>query len=279
MLVSFSGRSSGTLWRKRTTITKTAGSVTSFFTKSPGGQVLPNSMAQMLLLWVCLLVLILAAVLASGWVASSGLDASWWAFVPVGVLLVIAVSADETWFSLYPFYRRRLASAFAPSVAPTGRAYDRWSPRPPRSASGDSGSAVPRGEVRRYREHHPPGRHSARRRAVSFVFGSDYVGGPQLGWVRTDFLERLTTPLIRRDIEVEAAMTISGAAFASAMGSQTRFFEVFLALTNVRLGVWLPNPRFVALKYHNCSDWTLPGLPSRRRLGHLVREVFGIHPS
>ena len=280
VLVSFIGALAGTLWRKRTTITKTAGSVTSFFTKSPGGQVLPNSMAQMLLLWVCLLVLILAAVLASGWVASSGLDASWWAFVPVGALIVIAVSADETWFSLYPFYRRRLASAFATQRrADQPRVRSLESTSTPLSQWGQRVGGFP--EVRfaataniTGQDVTPPGR-----RAVSFVFGSDYVGGPQLGWVRTDFLERLITPPIRRDIEVEAAMTISGAAFASAMGSQTRFFEVFLALTNVRLGVWLPNPRFVALKHRNCSDWTLPGLPSRRRLGHLAREVFGIHPS
>ena len=280
VLISFLGALVGTLWRKRTTITKTAGAVKTFFTKSPGGQVLPNSMAQMLLLWVCLLVLILAAVLASGWVATSGLDASWWAFVPVGVLLVIAVFADETWFSLYPFYRRRLAGAFA-----TKRCADRPGVQSledtstPLSQWGKRVSGFP--EVRfaataniTRQDLTPPGR-----RAVSFVFGSDYVGGPQLGWVRTDFLEKLAAPVISRDIEVGAAMTISGAAFASAMGSQTRFYEVFLALTNVRLGVWLPNPRFVALKYRNPSNWTLPGLPSRRRLGHLVREIFGIHPS
>jgi len=63
------------------------------------------------------------------------------------------------------------------------------------------------------------------------------------------------------------------------MGSQTRFYEVFLALANVRLGTWLPNPWFVALKSQILGDWTVPGLPSRRRLNHLVREIFGIHPS
>ena len=195
VLVSFIGALAGTLWRKRTTITKTAGSVTSFFTKSPGGQVLPNSMAQMLLLWVCLLVLILAAVLASGWVASSGLDASWWAFVPVGALIVIAVSADETWFSLYPFYRRRLASAFATQRrADQPRVRSLESTSTPLSQWGQRVGGFP--EVRfaataniTGQDVTPPGR-----RAVSFVFGSDYVGGPQLGWVRTDFLETARRP-------------------------------------------------------------------------------------
>jgi hypothetical protein len=68
VLISFLGALAGTMWRKRATITKTAGSVTTFLKKSPGGQVLPNSMAQMLLLWVCLLVLVVAGVLpVAGW--------------------------------------------------------------------------------------------------------------------------------------------------------------------------------------------------------------------
>ena len=63
------------------------------------------------------------------------------------------------------------------------------------------------------------------------------------------------------------------------MGAQTRFYEIFLALANVRLGTWLPNPWFVALKSQHLNDWTVPGLPARRRLSHLAREIFGIHPS
>jgi hypothetical protein len=74
-------------------------------------------------------------------------------------------------------------------------------------------------------------------------------------------------------------MAISGAAFASAMGSQTRFYEVFLAIANARLGAWMPNPAFVAFKCGNLKDWTIPGLPSRRRLSYFAREIFGIHPS
>jgi hypothetical protein len=65
------------------------------------------------------------------------------------------------------------------------------------------------------------------------------------------------------------------------MGSQTRFFEVFLAIANARLGAWLPNPRFVALKSEpgNLDNWTIPGFPARRRLSYFAREIFGIHPS
>jgi hypothetical protein len=74
-------------------------------------------------------------------------------------------------------------------------------------------------------------------------------------------------------------MAISGAAFASAMGAQTRFYELFLSLVNLRLGAWLPNPYFVALKAAHPDDWTIPGLPRLRRLDYFGREILGIHPS
>ncbi len=63
------------------------------------------------------------------------------------------------------------------------------------------------------------------------------------------------------------------------MGSQTRFYEVFLTIANARLGAWLPNPGFVALKRANLHDWTIPGFPARRRLSYFAREIFAIHPS
>jgi len=62
------------------------------------------------------------------------------------------------------------------------------------------------------------------------------------------------------------------------MGSQTSFYEVFLALTNARLGAWLPNPEFVRRKLDSLSDWRIPGFPRIRRLSYYFREVFGIHP-
>jgi hypothetical protein len=284
VIVGYLGALAGTLWQKRTTITKTTGAVTSFFTKSPGGQVLPSSMTQMLLLWIVMAVLVAGAVLASGWVATSGLDTSWWALLPIGVLLLVAAVADETWLSLYPFYRRRLASAFAVERATNRSQPPTAKPLPadtltPLSCWGAKVDGFP--EVRfattanlSGQDRTPPGR-----RAVSYMLTDRYVGGPQAGWIRTDFLEALASPAIGRDIDVQAAMAISGAAFAAAMGRQTRFFEVFLALTNVRLGAWLPNPYFVAIKDEHLDDWTVPGLPSRRRLSHWAREIFGIHPS
>lgn len=281
-IVTYFGALVATLWKKKTTLTSTTssggtagtGGLRGLLSKSPGGQVLPNSMIQMMLLWLCLLVLVLGAVLASGWVATSGLDDSWWALLPVGLLVFAAIFVEETWLSLHNFYRRRLTRAFAIPRRPHGEEetpLSRYGARP--------GKHFP--EVRfaatanvTGQDRTPPGR-----RAVPFILGSELVGGPQVGWVTTSYLEKLVAKPIRRDLDVTAARAISGAAFAAAMGSQTRFYEIFLALANVRLGTWLPNPWFVALKSQRLNDWTVPGLPSRRRLSHLAREIFGIHPS
>lgn len=282
--LSYFGAVAATLWRKSSSLTKKGGGRTGGLAKKTTGQVLPSSMVQMLLLWLCLLVLILTALLASGWVATSGLDDSWWALVPVAVLLFSAISIDESWLSLQPFYRRRLDSAFAVPGAdrgPHGAAH----PQPAEGIQLSTGAARSGShcfpEVRfaataniTGQDRTPPGR-----RAAPFMLASGYVGGPQTGWVYTRFLERLVHEPIRGDLEVSAARAISGAAFAAAMGAQTRFYEFFLALTNVRLGAWLPNPWFVARKSQNLENWTIPGLPSRRRLILLAREILGIHPS
>ena len=55
----------------------------------------------------------------------------------------------------------------------------------------------------------------------------DYVGGPQVGgWVALAQLTEAngTRKVLRRDLTVEAAQAISGAAIASQMGTQHRVF-------------------------------------------------------
>jgi hypothetical protein len=273
------------LWRKRKSLTGTIGGIKGFFSKKLTGQVVPNSMAQMLLLWICTLLIAAALILVSGWVAASGIDRSGWSLAPIAALAIVIVLFDQTAMSLHPFYRRRLASAFAvrrgerrgePVAVPYD--YDREGtllcpyasevePFPKLifcTAANLTGQEVT-----------PPGR-----RTVSYTLADDFVGGPQVGWVDTEKLQKLVAGSpIERDLTVQAAVAISGAAFASAMGSQTRFFEVFLALSNARLGAWLPNPGFVARKRDHVKDWTVPGLPRIRRLSYFAREILGMHPN
>ena len=279
--LSFLGAVAATLWRKRAALVKEAGTVRGV-SKSTG-QVLPNSMVQMLIIWLCLAVLVLVMLLLSGWAAASGLDDSWWALVPAGALVAGATLIDQTRLSMHPFYRGRLASAFAVrrvrrNDVDVAEPY-RYTDLTKLSKYGDKQQGFPHVVFAATaningQDLTPPGR-----RAVLYTLASDYVGGPQVGWVKTSVLEELAGPGLRRDLTVQAAMAISGAAFASAMGRQTRGYQLFLTLVNARLGAWMPHPRFVALKQKYVEDWTIPGLPRVRRLSYLAREIFGIHPA
>ena len=283
VITTYLGAVVALFWRNRTTIAKTAGTVTSAARKTPVNMVLPNSMIQPILMWICLAFLILVALLFCGWAATSPLVHSIWALAPAGALAVLAVVIDQTSLSLHPFYRRRLARAFA--VRRLKRAHAdvavpyrddeyTWLDTYATPVTGYPATTFAATANITGQDRTPPGRP-----AVPFMLAHDYIGGPATGWVHTGFVRQLLPRALRADLTTEAAMAISGAAFASAMGSQTRFFEVFLAIANARLGAWLPNPRFVALKRDNLDNWTIPGFPARRRLSYFAREIFGIHPS
>ena len=231
----------------------------------------------------CLAFLILVALLFCGWAATSALVHSIWALVPAGALAILTVIIDQTSLSLHPFYRRRLARAFAVRrvsrdhadvAVPYRDDEGTWLDTYAKPVSGFPAATFAATANITGQDRTPPGR-----AAVPFMLAHDYIGGPATGWVHTEFLRKLLPRALQVDLTTEAAMAISGAAFASAMGSQTRFYEVFLAIANARLGAWLPNPRFVALKRDNLDDWTIPGFPARRRLSYFAREIFGIHPS
>jgi hypothetical protein len=100
----------------------------------------------------------------------------------------------------------------------------------------------------------PPGR-----RVTSFTFSANAVGGPLVGAVPTEQIENafseprgkagsesLSARRRSRDLSLIAAMAMSGAAISPSMGKMTKRPLTFLmALANVRLGVWVPNPRWV----------------------------------
>ncbi len=53
-------------------------------------QVLPNSMVQRIIIWIALLALLIMGLAIASWVATSGLDDSWWAFLVVGPLVFLS---------------------------------------------------------------------------------------------------------------------------------------------------------------------------------------------
>ncbi|PKV89436.1 patatin-like phospholipase family protein [Streptomyces sp. TLI_146] len=287
VLVTYCAALVGTLWRRRKTVRTGLSKVMDAVRGRSGlTRAVPNGLLQYLTVWVVLILLTAVFLLLLGWATATGWAWPLWMQICVpAVLVFIGSLLDQTWMSLHPFYRRRLASAFAvrrevlPGTEGTqvARPYDfatetttlsEYGARKPDfpqvifAAAGNlSGS-----------ERTPPGR-----RAVSYTLSHDYVGGPDVGYACTACLEQRSKRHIARDLTVQSAVAISGAAFASAMGAQARAFQVLFALSNARLGSWLPNPGAVAEQW-SAPRWPAPPAPLIRRLPYLLREVFGRYP-
>lgn len=301
VLFSYLAALAGMLWRRREALGEKLGR----FRKdgSAGSKAVPGSLLQRLLVLAVLAVLAAGFLLvlgnliatAAGWERPAGWGSAgdwqpvWLLLVALTVLAVGGGLLDSTWLGLHPFYRRRLASAFA--VRRVARADGRVVARPydyDREQTMLSTHAVRQPDFPEVvfvaaanlsgQERTPPGR-----RAVSFTFTSDWIGGPDVGYVATAQLESVVSAHLQRDLTVQAAVAVSGAAFASAMGRQARAVQTLFALTNARLGTWLPNPAFV--RRWTCAgtpghehEWHSPGLPKLRRISYLLREVLGAFP-
>lgn len=174
----------------------------------------------------------------------------------VAFLVGFAWVADAHTWSLFPFYKERLSSAYLLHRSAPDRAepipYDELvkfsslkdAPGPQLVAC----CAVNLNETGVV----PPGR-----RAAAFTFSSTEIGGPLVGYARTEDYERLPMSR-RRDATVASAMAISGAAFSPAMGKfNLGPVGTVLALANLRLGIWIPHPcrARVAEKTNREWDW------------------------
>jgi hypothetical protein len=287
VFLAYIGTLTGILWRRRTGLVTEAGTVRRLLPgrsrEGTAQHAVAEGLVQRLVVILALTVLLAgllvlfggATVLAAEW-------HGWRLWGPAALLTVAVVLIDETWLSLHSFYRRRIATAFAVrrgsrGAHPVAVAYP-WSERTQLSRYADRVPGFPRvvfaaAAQLSGQDRTPPGR-----RAVSFTFSGDYVGGPQLGWLQTAGLEAIAKRQIRSDLTVQSAVAVSGAAFASAMGAQATVFQTFFALTGARLGTWIPNPSFVVERVHRHDDWTLPRLPRLRRLPYLLREVTGRFP-
>ena len=322
VLIAYAGTLAAVVWRNRKALASQVAAARGRLGRGSTGQALPTSLLQRLIVYAALIILVAALLLLFGLVAVNTADWPAWALItPPVVLLASGAILDQTWLSLHPFYRRRLASAFAvrrgqataragarAGVAAQPYSFDEPTPLTEYARTGSepgSGDAAPSGGSPgpaiagngaaaagghfpkvifaasanlSGQDRTPPGR-----RAVPFTFASDYIGGPDVGWVSTKWLlgHHRMSPQLQGDLTVQAAVAISGAAFASAMGSQARPYQTFLALTNARLGSWLANPRYLVARAQRAADgdWTMPRLPRLRRLTYLLREIFGVFPS
>jgi hypothetical protein len=170
----------------------------------------------------------------------------------VAVLAFIALYfvADLNTWSLHPFYRRRLCTAFALRRVKDANGEPKAEERDyetlvPLSKSGVDGP-WPTLIVCAAANVSDPGATPPGRGVTSFTFSDQAIGGPLVGAEQTQKYEEALGQNRRRDITLPAAVAMSGAALSPSMGKQThRPLTFLMALANVRLGVWIPNPRYV----------------------------------
>jgi hypothetical protein len=209
------------------------------------------------------------------------------------VMLVMAVTVHNRRYSLHLLYRERLNSAFAlwrdrepeqadadkprhgPRLAAEPIPYDRqimFSEVGRKAADPDRRAADPEGAMPKLvvccavnltTDEVPSGRF-----AESFTFEHDVARSPLFGSVPTTHFESHRGPAGTR-LTLPSIMAVSGAALSPLMGRFTypplRFL---MALTNVRLGVWVPNPLHEHwIRRHEAAP------PGRwRRLGAKITE-------
>lgn len=194
----------------------------------------------------------------------------WAAVIVALVLFGVVATSDLTTWSMHPFYKRRLASAFAVKrVDGKARAF-LYEELPAASAlQGMLPELVVCGAVNATEpELTPPGRFG-----LTFTFSGSQIGGPEVGWVNTAEYEQVLGEDRQEDITVPATIAISGAAVSPAMGKMgrgKRSLSSILALANVRLGVWLPNPRWVLADRGSDAGAMRPP-----RATYLFKELLG----
>lgn len=288
VLLTYLSSLAALLWRKRANLKAAAES-------GALPAAVPRGFGQLVLVALALTALGIAWLLVFGGVAVTQLnpehsDAA--GMIWAGGLLVLVVLVggfiDETTLSLHPFYRRRLARAFA--VRAVRRkdgnkvVAERFDPNEHTTLStyglADPTIGVPFPEVIFAASatigdgRTPPGSNR-----VSYTFSSQFVGGPDVGYYPTSKLEAQSPRRLRRDLTVQGAVALSGAALAASVGTQnTKWYETLFAVTGVRLGAWMPNPTFLTERDRQALRWHAPGLPRVRRMSFLLRELFGLHP-
>ena len=204
--------------------------------------------------------------------ADIGQIALWLALAgPLGVVLA---GADLNEWSLHPFYRDRLRWGYA--VDPVKQ--------PPDDPREDPLQQLPDQQPEllicaalnladRYVT--APGRPVA-----PWVFGRQEVGSTVLAAAPSRVTSQRKGTVSPSELATFnermawtwTAVAVSGAAFSPAMGKMGRPERFLLALGNLRLGVWYPNPRF--LNDPDERKWYATHHP---RPVHLAKEALGLH--
>lgn len=201
-----------------------------------------------------------------------------------GTLGIFGMGGDLNEWSLHPFYRERLRFAFA--VDPRAQQHP-LAPLPdPRddpldkinSAQGPDLIVCATANIADDRLTAPG------RAAVSWTFTRDLIGSNAIAAAALRGTYK-PSDLPERFMHLGStwtAVAVSGAAFSPSMGKMGRPERMLLALGNLRLGVWYPNPRYqsavtIGPTSQNTSfgwDWYGRHHP---RPWYLVKEALGLH--
>lgn len=247
--------------------------------------------------------MVFGAALALAHSTSAGID-GWLVLAGGGSIALFALvyaCVDLTSWSLHPFYKRRLCTAFAlKRVRPSDqgpkeeghaevnvaqeeeqgiaveRDFDRLVPL---SHTALVGGQWPTLLVCAAANVSDPGATPPGRSVTSFTFSARAIGGPLVGAIDTHGFENAFARSRSgerkggrsRDLSLPSAVAMSGAALSPSMGKLTsRPLTFLMALANIRLGVWVPNPRWVsATRERDRRSY------GRARPSYLLRELFG----
>ncbi|HUZ40846.1 MAG TPA: hypothetical protein VMU68_05590 [Acidimicrobiales bacterium] len=227
----------------------------------------------------------------------------WSWLVALGLFVALWLRADVTAWSLFPFYRRRLSASFILERDPANQDGPPSASRvqgvdaserdyaTPYLLSAFQSDQIPEVIICAAANVSGYGATPTGSNVTSFTFSSEQIGGPLVQAVPTAAYEQALMPRAAwrfwrrwkfwkitpsepqaRFVTFPSVMAISGAAFSPSMGKMTRGpFRLFIALLNLRLGVWVPNPRYLD---HFKNRSAHPLLP---RPQYFVRELLGIN--
>jgi patatin-like phospholipase len=183
----------------------------------------------------------------------------------LGGSLLLALVCDINAVSMHSYYRSRLAEAFMPNVARPGEQgmHRAMPPRDPlefrltdiRPESGGPLHIV-------NTTLNTTGSRNERLRArngENLVLTPLYCGSTATGF-------RRTANYVRGELTLSTAFSVSGAAVdPDTYATRSRPVNILMALLNVRLGVWLPNP------CHEPRRWRFPAWYQL-----MLREMLGV---
>lgn len=220
--------------------------------------------------------------------------------------LIACIISNPEWWSMAPFYRSRLRSAFATYRAGNEASSYRGSDLDPRNSEPSvdeyqAGSESPCLVVaasmaiseKSVRTHYgiPSGSFTFEvgnpgNNSVAFSVATSTPANFESYLCDSQRFEQLMYRRGSPRLTTILAAALSGAAFAPTMGRQSSGTTgAAFAFANLRLGMWLPNPRFVEElgPPEPSNDYKRPEKPirwlpyPRIRISYLLKEIFGIY--